>query len=434
MLWLQDDRWIGPLSMTPRDDARWVVKEGENLLRVPVRTPPVNGSFRTNVGEAIEILQPSLELGHEIGICNWETNIQLAKRVLARIRKLDQKAFEHLQVTYKAFDSYIDLAASSGLIGTALEEELGRADRIRSLRTTIDENREVLEAAIEAFLESPTFQRDLEIERKRIFDRILGEQKLVVEAALSDDRREVDEVRTELAKERTKLDVLKAKIVEKNQELSDTISGYEGELRRRLQEVASSPESLFAEIAFIREAVGEAEQAPARMVPRPCTKSAGLTTPSPILDSEDKVVTALGRKLLASKLAPSLSKHLHSAITAGAVPLLRGPLAYDVARQYAEAVCGERLLWIPVSGTVYEPNDLLGHAAPNGRDYVPHPAGLLDLLLEAKESDELHLESSSTGSQGQQQTTTFSLSWHAKPTLSQAAPLAGSLWRRLAHL
>jgi len=101
------------------------------------------------------------------------------------------------------------------------------------------------------------------------------------------------------------------------------------------------------------------------------------------------LIGALSNRLLSSRISPTVGRALHSVLLAGSVPVLIGSEAYDVVSAYADCVSGGVLHWIPVGGSLFDPSDLLARFDSISRCLIPHPGGLLDLLLD--ESDTLHV-------------------------------------------
>jgi hypothetical protein len=69
--------------------------------------------------------------------------------------------------------------------------------------------------------------------------------------------------------------------------------------------------------------------------------------------------------------------------------MLIGMSSFDVISAYADCLSGGRLHWVPIGGSLFEPSDLLGRFDPTSRTLIPHPSGIIDLLLD--ESDSMHI-------------------------------------------
>jgi hypothetical protein len=82
---------------------------------------------------------------------------------------------------------------------------------------------------------------------------------------------------------------------------------------------------------------------------------------------------------------------VHGALAAGLVPIVEGQRAYALLRAYGQAIAGGRVQWIPVTPTLIEPADLLGRREAASGRFVPAATGLLDVVADAADRDELHL-------------------------------------------
>ena len=73
------------------------------------------------------------------------------------------------------------------------------------------------------------------------------------------------------------------------------------------------------------------------------------------------------------------------------MPVLAGSNAFEALEAYASCIAGERWLWLPISPTILEPGDLMGSLDPETQRYISYPGGLLDLLLNAHNTNDLYL-------------------------------------------
>ena len=82
---------------------------------------------------------------------------------------------------------------------------------------------------------------------------------------------------------------------------------------------------------------------------------------------------------------------IHSAIRAGLLPVLAGPRALNALEAYARVTCGGRIFRLNVAPSFLEPGDLFGKLDPVRGVFLPHPAGLADVLEIARRSPGLAL-------------------------------------------
>jgi hypothetical protein len=424
MIWFEKETWIGPVRIERVKPHLWKIADSEDLSRLEchevssalLRPMKVEGRRRI-------FLSPSLEAGRRLGFRNWMPDDQLASSVLSRIRRLDQAAFEALNTTYRAFDSYQVVLKTAGLEGLDREREEARQKRVVELRQIISENEKLLKEAAEMVLSTPSVQEEVTNRKKQIYEEVRRQEQEKVATELRDRREELVRVSAEIEDSAVKLSDMRREIEAKNAEI-DALAGeldraterFKADLSRRLRELSESPEQAFAEVAMLRALVGPvvgesaASNGDSAQVAPPPESGAKLpngreATPSPaaplihappthpgpeaptIGDARD-VLKRIRDTFKREGLSPTLGVHIHCGFLAGAVPIIAGTRAFNSLAAYASAVAGGRLLWVPVPGSAFEPQDLLGRYDPATGTLVPHPGGLLNALLEARESDQ----------------------------------------------
>jgi hypothetical protein len=82
---------------------------------------------------------------------------------------------------------------------------------------------------------------------------------------------------------------------------------------------------------------------------------------------------------------------VHAGFAAKLLPVLAGPRALDALKAYAQVATGGRLTVVQVTTSLAEVGDIFGRVDSTRSRYVPHPAGLLDVVLAARESQGLML-------------------------------------------
>lgn len=80
---------------------------------------------------------------------------------------------------------------------------------------------------------------------------------------------------------------------------------------------------------------------------------------------------------------------LHAAFASGLLPVVAGSRAIDALHAYAHVATGGRSLLIQANSALADVQDIFGRVAQ--RRYVPHPAGLIDIVRAARKSDGLFL-------------------------------------------
>jgi hypothetical protein len=350
---------------------------------------------------------------------NWASDETVARKVLDALRKMDPAAIERVgrahkvEVTRRLFEEYLACIERGNFGKQAPAVERARADRLRALQVVIDENEALLEAVVETLNATPSVQQQLAV-RAAADAKALVEAKLAEQApALENAREELERVSRELEERRNALASMDVEIARKRSELDGAVSGYERALDERLASLLSRPESAFAELAVVRaltQAVGQTATRSMRRSAPPAIPSlqqgagpdSGRDGGEPdrhlrrhLADREPLNVGEVARVLARAAREADVSREamlaVHGALAAGLIPIVQGSRAYALLRAYGHAVAGGRVHWVPVTPTLLEPADLLGRREAASGRFVPAATGLLDVIAEAVDRDELHL-------------------------------------------
>ncbi len=390
LLWVDDELWIGPLTLN-NASGLWKIGPSMNLARLPKRRAPGGGAYAVNLDGRRWLLNPAGDAGEQLGFCNWMGDMEFAKGLLRRLRKLDSQAFDGLRISKAVFDAYLTAMEHAGLIGSDLLQELGRKERIATLAEVIRANEDLLNEAVSALLGSPVVQEELQTWKAAEYGLIRDQIRGAVEEELSSQHEELGRLKADVEREQTTLRALQNQIDLKDAELQGIVDSFDDELMQRLDRLREKPEAMFAEVAVLRAVFGTPSGR--RIDGRDRTPPAPMT-PQPVcrpLTDQAEFTRVLAANLKARSVPPLLATELHLAFISGCVPLLVGGCAFDALRAYADTIAGGGILWIPVSASLFEPNALLGYLDVPTRRILPHAGGLLDLFAEAAESDLIYV-------------------------------------------
>lgn len=393
LFWIEDEHWIGPVHLAEENVGRWKI-DTNDPTRLECHRPPKDGYSVVNIDGPRILISPDADLGPIIGYRNWASDENFALGVLKRIRKFDSTA---LKVTNRVFKKYLKDLKDAGLTKDTPMHELARSERVIEFRETVESNKALLEEATWVLLNSEAVQQELSKKKKDLYKVLRKEQE---EQVLNELTAKFDELKTankNIEESTAKVGRLTEEIELLNQELENRVAAFEDELRDRLAQLLNVPEKAFAEIAIIRAALPKAEEPVSDHHSQKIIVH-GQRGPSDVPDqvcilTKLEELNRIRNEHLRCRHIHSalLGNDLHLAFLSGSVPVLVGHQAYDILEAYADSVTGGKLLWVPISGTTYEPNDLLGKLDSTTRRFVPHPSGLLDVLLEAESSSELVL-------------------------------------------
>jgi hypothetical protein len=76
---------------------------------------------------------------------------------------------------------------------------------------------------------------------------------------------------------------------------------------------------------------------------------------------------------------------IHAAFATGLVPIISGARALEALEGYAHVMCAGRILIVEVTSAIADAQDLFGKL--ENRAFVPHPAGLIDVVRAARENE-----------------------------------------------
>lgn len=414
---VEDGAVAGPLMLTRAPGGKWRLPPGD-YTQVEVRPIVDGGASRVRLGDRDALIVHDVgSVGRPVRMLNWAPDDKLAAGILKALRNLDRDAAKALGVAdavfrkyVEVFENYVPTTDLVRLQGTA------RVERVVELVQVVADDQALLSEAAEALLAHPSVQ-DALVEPKRLaveaalldarasVEEELAEARTTLDADLVKDRATLSalrEHRAELARENDALGAQTAALqqdhaaatralVDAQASLDDQVAAVAAALDDRLAALAARPAELFAEASILRALTGSQASKPGSLVtPAPAILSA--TEPPanvPRLDA-DTGRQALTSRLMDLGLDPSLAPALIATLSSGRAIVAAGDGGHDVLGAFADVFAGGRLVWIPVSPTLFDPAALLTQPTTAG-GATPHPGGLLATLEAARTHDGLVL-------------------------------------------
>ena len=387
ILRIQGEKWVGPIHLVRRNrTSSWVFAPEQDLKSIRCWGIPQEQIQKVEWEGTRYLLPPKHEKpGRHIGFISWEANEVLAKQVLNKLLKQDRKTAEALNITKEVFKKYIETIERAGL----LDQELTYCERIREILDVILVNEELLDEAARACFAMSPVKKKMEEKATEEYQKILDGSEARLNKDLAVKREELSALIRTLSDKEKELSSADKRNQALDAKLDKRVSEFDSELETKLRGLSEKPEKFFAEMAVAKALISHAS--PNLNKPRvPAKKHIGSVDMSiPIIEESKKFIGDLSKRFLDSQISPSVGYTLHSVLLAGLVPVLIGPEAYEAVSLYADCVSGGVFHWIPVGGSLFEPSDLLAKFDPNSRCLIPHPGGLIDLLLD--ESDNVHV-------------------------------------------
>lgn len=426
---VDEETWAGPLRLV-KESGHWKIDEQQRNLPIPLVMPVPNehiehlkieGRRRCFLSYEIPLLVPK-------GKVDWSPDELVIKRVLREVRKNDGSFAHAVGLTKKTIDQAVaDLhIQEDGILNqqvkraskyiadsTQLAAKIGQFKddllAIPAVQAVIKTAKE--QAQNEALAQAQAELEPLREERRQLTTEITEQQRILDEVrqriqeendrAQAEQQRILAEARQHAAEETVRvqenlkrqvharqdeLRQLDDQIAERHRQFAEQVELADETLRERLAELVRRPQETLAEIAIMRAAlVGTSNGETSRSCSSRslALSSKVLQPPATPVDDEKTCVKSLKQSFRSIGLDSKVAPALHAAFLSGAMPLVSGDSGLEALERYASTVAGGRSLWVNVPPTSMEPADLLGRFDAQSGRVLPHPSGLLDLLLYA---------------------------------------------------
>lgn len=393
---LGDQGWAGPVKLV-QECGRWMLDRQKRNLPIPLVDPlPAHQLVKIDVDGERCFLRYNAPAPTQIGKLDWSPDKVLFQRLLKEAHKSPHFAGAH-QLTKAAIKQVVETLTNRDADLT--NQQLARA---RAYLADAERLQADLAAFEQELLSLPAIRDRITraVQEGRESARAEAEEEAIARARaeleqLCEERRqlagEIDQQRAEMRRRAAELGDLDTQIAERRRQLNDQIALADDAMAGRIAELVARPAEALVQIALVRAALGNERSGRSEMIPSPRE----VTPPTIVLHSgenlvedQDQFVKIAQRALGAAGLPGSAGIAIHGALVAGMVPLLGGPGALEALEQYAHAAAGGRMLWVNIVPSALEPADLLGRYDPHTGRFLPHPSGLLDLLIYAGRPDQ----------------------------------------------
>ncbi len=404
-LWL-DELWIGPVHLVTSDQSdHWIIDPTQQKESLQSFLPPRETDVvSSNVGTRKLFLLPGTRLNRRLGLVDWASDDIVLKRVLQWLRRTDSYYIENLGLTSKAIEravDYLDIDNKS--------LEIQRFRRALDIVIHLKKYQEVGGDLVESLLAIPSVAVKVNDAINAAHQKSLDDAKAEATLHIADllgqaskIEENITNLKQEIERKHEELSAIETGIAEQRALQVAQVDALETALTQKIKEVMERPAELLANIAIYRTAFAlsstgneTSSKGNVKTVEELLPQQTPLWVPSidtqNRLDSIENMRRTLRKAFQARNLSLGAVSALHSIFLTGAIPVLAGSDAFDTLEAYASCVAGGRWLWIPISPTMIDPGDLLGRVNPNTQHFIPHPSGLIDLLLQAQNRDDLYL-------------------------------------------
>lgn len=390
---LEGNRCAGPLELS-FIDGKWSCPDNDIRSRVPVGNFN-EADFRIirNDGTEHSILAPRSKLPTHSAYLNAQTPIDVLHGLVKRVRRLDQRTYDALNVTYAAYDAYVEALVKARLPADQALMERARGERLKNLVSALKSDVSVLTELGKALLEHSEVAKRVEDAVQLEVQRKIDCASATIEEKLSGVRAALLDVEQQLATRTNALLESDARLRAAKEEAQSLNGRLAEEFSRQLEEMLENPVSTIAQNAIFkalasgrqkessREAVNDAELNE-MAAPRSFTHGTELDE---FQDLRKHFVSRAAGGGVSILSAPTV---LGSCL-AGNMPLVFGPHVDELMQTISSVVAGGRMFRVPVSTATYQVQDLFVRQDPLTGRMNQGPGSLGRLVDECRNLDRL---------------------------------------------
>lgn len=379
------DLVVGPIALSS-DSAGKATLEKNNLARIPcyqfAETDFLgidwDGETRTVLARSVPPFPSSY--------VDWDDDRSVMRRAIEAAAKLKPNA---ANLSRQLIDDATEQLTQYGADATA-RLEIYRLQRAKRLA---NDTQRVASLASEIFTglrDHPSVvqevQKFVQAQREEIRSTIEREHATEQEA-LAKLRQERSETEKSLRSASRQLEETEARIKEQ-------ASGIETALASRIDQVLGNVPALLADVALLKPFL-ECRPSPNRAISSIGTvtsavaDAATLTLEWPSATLKIAEVKELRPRIIRAQRSLGVQttayQPIHAALATGLVPIVSGARALAALEAYAHVMCAGRILVVEVTSTIADVQDLFGKL--EGRAFIPHPAGLIDVVRAALKNE-----------------------------------------------
>jgi hypothetical protein len=411
-IWCGENTVVGPVGLVVGPSGTTLEKNNRHRI----------ACFHLKQGEVRPVSYDGLtrhvvtknNLGSPDGFVDWDDDKQVVRRALEFAVESAKKSGATFERTKQLVEEAAEELTKNGSPAD-LQLDLYRLERARPLIKQIQHSDGIATEVVNALRKHPAVVKEFEELKSKEREGARAE----AEAALKSEREELSRLKKESAAADAALTEATKSAKDVEAEAIRRGSEIEEQVRARMAEVVSSAPALLAQVSLLRPFLGggatsvrEARSAAAY----PLWK-VGKTPLSAIKDLRARILPVMK----ALGIPPQTWQRVHSAFAARLLPLLAGPRSLDALRAYAQVATGGRMVVVQVTTALTEESDIFGRVDSARRSFVPHPAGLIDVVSAARQSDGLMLVVLDGANRGATESYLLPL---ARAALRQSTPIA----------
>jgi len=323
------------------------------------------------------------ELGPPQSYVDWDEDRLVVRRAITFAVERAKRQGAPLALTTKLVTEAAEgLTHPGGDARVRLEEyRLRHSVEVFRRSSAVDD---LASTIVDVLVSHPSLAPELE----RVRQQVREETRAQVEAELTTTRAGVDAAKAERKALETSVATQRQELERLRNQLQGELATVEAELGRQVKQALANPAALLAQASLFRAVAGgggTSVHAPATR-PRPTTKwpRSGV-----VIDDVAAFRRALMPAYQRCGLTPVLGTKIQAALAAGLFPLLAGPDSLNALDAFAHVACAGRCFQVTVTPGMIDVVDLFGRVQ-DGR-FVPHAAGLIDVIQTARSEGHLAL-------------------------------------------
>jgi len=389
LLWCDGNTCVGPVGLVSNPTGTTLEKS--NRHRIPTFRLKSEDIKAVSYEVANRYVLSKTTLGGPDGYVDWDDDRQLVKRAIEYSIEAARRSGSTVDRAKQLVDETLERL--DGRTSPAdLRLELYRLERAAPLLENVVQSKESAASLLNSLRELPVIKQELD--QVKLEERALIRSQM--ENALKTERDELANVNAEREIALSALNATMAQIRQREEDAKNTARAFDEQIRKAIADAVNSAPALLSQVALLKpflEGGRERRELPEKSQSRKRSVYAHTTWklgPTPLTALKDLRPRMLASFKAAGTPVPTWPR-LHAAFAAKLFPVVIGPRAVDALAAYAQVAASGRIALVQVTGALSEPGDIFGRLDPATRSFIPHPAGLIDIVGAAKESTGLML-------------------------------------------
>ena len=352
--------WIGPISLVKvkDDSACYRLTESTKLESVPYIAGNSDDLCQITIeGREHLIARPGYDL-EPTGTRNWQSDDELIRSSVKRLRKIDQHAFEAMDITFAMIDKYATAVEKSKIVGQQRSIDEARLTRLRELKGEILGAKSYLEEAVEFLLIQPNVEQRLSSETEELKEQLKSQAEKEVREEFLARKAEIKNQDKEITSRGRQLKELDAKIAKRKDEVLNQLGSLDASIEKKIDAIAKRPDDFLATQIVSQWALKTAVSLEETKAPVGRHEPWGEIREGEVIEGVDALIGRLSHSLSAKGISETPSISAIASMLSGFCPILTGDCATEVALLIGDTLCGGRTVVAPLSPLNSSPGEI----------------------------------------------------------------------------